>query len=83
MKFSRYENGRTKFLFPTKVNALSILFRVYSILLFYHVHFIESRTKTASKFQGIIIGPEVHEEQAWIFSQHVAVKRCYFNTVVA
>src|ERR1700739_2147667 len=44
---------------------------------------VKRRAQSFCKFHRVIIGPEMHEVQAWLFIKHVAVKGRYLDAVLA
>jgi hypothetical protein len=49
------------------------------LFAFLRIGFVERSAQSFGQLDGIIIGPEVHEEQPWVFVQHVAVKGRYVD----
>src|SRR5437588_8903767 len=43
------------------------------------IHPVERGTKTSRQFKRVVVGPEVHEEEAGLFGEHVTVQRCDLN----
>src|SRR5262249_9703916 len=48
-----------------------------------HVYLVERRPQASRQLLGIIVGPEVHEEEMRRIGQHVAVKRGHFDAVIS
>ncbi len=46
------------------------------------VDLVERHAERLSQFQGIVISPEVHEKQVRLLSEHMAVERRHFDTVL-
>src|SRR6266481_8111993 len=44
---------------------------------------IKCRSQTLSQLLGVVVGPEVHEEQMRRIINHVAVKSCDFDAVLS
>src|SRR5205085_4473189 len=47
------------------------------------VHFVERGAQSPRQLLRIVVGPEVHEEEARVFGQHVAVQCRHLNAIVA
>src|SRR4051794_8370779 len=48
-----------------------------------YLHLIESLTQTPRELAGVVIGPEVHEEQPRLIVEHVVVHGCHLDAVPA
>ena len=44
-------------------------------------HLVQGGAQSLSKFDGIVVGPEMHEEEARLLVQHMAVQRCDLDVV--
>src|SRR5436305_729413 len=47
------------------------------------VHTVERGAQAPRQLLRVVVGPEVHEEEARAFGQHVAVQRRHLNAVIA
>src|SRR5262245_14168733 len=48
-----------------------------------HVHLVQRRAQARSQLPGIVIGPEMHEEQPGLLVQHMTVESRDFDPVLA
>src|SRR6185312_4715564 len=72
-------HARTPFPDATAIhNGIAVSGRLLALL---RVGFVKSCPQPFGKFNRIIIGPEMHEKQPWLFFEHVAVYSRYRDAI--